>query len=268
MHNHVQHFNKELKEALSTGANQFTIGKALEVITHIATKTYARVKKQLRKQISETKNDVGGQKKETNQVGTKKSIQIRLDIINDATQQWIRTPVHLRSPLHFLQLSSHCIDDSILNTILDGNETIISQIPHQTNTQTDVKKQSSEKPHFKEITSVSSSPAIILPDHSYSFELGDNTTQSIIPSSINNNHQQTHNIQIVSAVSNTDSIVHISSKPSQALSPFKRKYADPPPLVFFSKARKVNVVERALGPPPLVPIEFSSQKLKKTSINK
>lgn len=29
------------------------------------------------------------------------------------TQLWIRTPVHLRSPLYFLQLTSHCINDAI-----------------------------------------------------------------------------------------------------------------------------------------------------------
>lgn len=34
-------------------------------------------------------------------------------IISSATQLWIKTPVHLRNPLQFLQLSSHCINDSI-----------------------------------------------------------------------------------------------------------------------------------------------------------
>ena len=35
-------------------------------------------------------------------------------IIENATQLWIRTSVHLRNPLQFLQLCSHCINDILI----------------------------------------------------------------------------------------------------------------------------------------------------------
>lgn len=70
-----------------------------ENLTYIATRTFVKVNKR-------QKNPEQPKQQKRNQ-------QSRGYIINDVTQLWIRTPVHLRSPLYFLQLTSHCINDAI-----------------------------------------------------------------------------------------------------------------------------------------------------------
>lgn len=70
-----------------------------ENLTCIATRTFVKVNKR-------QKNPEQPKQQKRNQ-------QSRGYIINDVTQLWIRTPVHLRSPLYFLQLTSHCINDAI-----------------------------------------------------------------------------------------------------------------------------------------------------------
>lgn len=70
-----------------------------ENLTYIATRTFVKVNKR--------------QKNPEQSKQQKKSQQSRGTIINDVTQLWIRTPVHLRSPLYFIQLTSHCINDAI-----------------------------------------------------------------------------------------------------------------------------------------------------------
>ncbi|KAG4078943.1 hypothetical protein HA402_010895 [Bradysia odoriphaga] len=96
IHNHIQTFNNDLKSAMGT-AN--TIWNMLENLTCIATRTFVKVNKR-------QKNPEPPKQQKRNQ-------QSRGYIINDVTQLWIRTPVHLRSPLYFLQLTSHCINDAI-----------------------------------------------------------------------------------------------------------------------------------------------------------
>lgn len=55
----------------------------------------------------------------------KKSELVTDTIISNATQLWIKTPVHLRNPLQFLQLSSHCINDSVyLSNLSDIKEKV------------------------------------------------------------------------------------------------------------------------------------------------
>lgn len=70
-----------------------------ENLTCIATRTFVKINKR-------QKNPEPPKQQKRNQ-------QSRGYIINDVTQLWIRTPVHLRSPLYFLQLTSHCINDAI-----------------------------------------------------------------------------------------------------------------------------------------------------------
>lgn len=76
-----------------------------ENLTYIATRTFVKVNKR-------QKNPEQPKQQKRNQ-------QSRGYIINDVTQLWIRTPVHLRSPLYFLQLTSHCINDAIYYASLE-----------------------------------------------------------------------------------------------------------------------------------------------------
>lgn len=39
-------------------------------------------------------------------------------IVKNATQMWCADPVHLRNPLQFLQLSSHCINDNNMEALI------------------------------------------------------------------------------------------------------------------------------------------------------
>lgn len=98
VYNHLQTFNREVRSLLNT--NSPLIWTVLESITQIATRTYVKCNKSLKSGASKQKS-------------MNKS-QLELDtIIRNATQMWIRTPVHLRSPLQFLQLASHCINDTV-----------------------------------------------------------------------------------------------------------------------------------------------------------
>lgn len=117
IHNHIQTFNNDLKSAIGTTNtiwHMLGIQKTkntsfndktnvfltiAENLTYIATRTFVKVNKR-------QKNPEQPKQQKRNQ-------QSRGYIINDVTQLWIRTPVHLRSPLYFLQLTSHCINDAI-----------------------------------------------------------------------------------------------------------------------------------------------------------
>lgn len=77
-----------------------------EHLTYTATRTFVKVNK--RQKNPEPKQQ-------------KKNQQSRGYIINDVTQLWIRTPVHLRAPLYFLQLTSHCINDTIYYANLEDH---------------------------------------------------------------------------------------------------------------------------------------------------
>ncbi|XP_055706098.1 uncharacterized protein LOC129803513 [Phlebotomus papatasi] len=95
---YVQTFNKELLDTID-GRNNI-IWHFLDSLTHIATKTYTKLARRA---------------KDTGLPGPKPPRKTQMateEIIRVATEQWIRTPLHLRSPFQFLQMASHCINDS------------------------------------------------------------------------------------------------------------------------------------------------------------
>lgn len=67
-----------------------------ECITHLATRTFMKCNKR--------QNSVGDIKPNKHQ-------KVLETIVKNATQMWCSNPIHLRNPLQFLQLSSHCIND-------------------------------------------------------------------------------------------------------------------------------------------------------------
>lgn len=235
IHNHVQQFNQEL----NLSVNQFTISKALEAITLIATKTYARIHKQ---HLQKPTNNETATRRELPKSGrTKKSQNNRIEIINDATQQWIRTSVHLRSPLHFLQLSSHCIDDEIFksNTIVEDT----SQIPHLGSKLHSYPKSSQIKDTVNEELSVSRRSSS---DHKPS-------ASSKAPSTMNTNRQSNNVVQPNLNISKNSP--QIQEMPNLVV----RQSSDPPPLAYFPKTRRIisshkSAVKSPSQPPPLVPI--------------
>lgn len=49
----------------------------------------------------------------------KKSQKLQKTIIETATHNWIKANIHLRRPIQFLQQVSHCIDDGLINFVLN-----------------------------------------------------------------------------------------------------------------------------------------------------
>lgn len=92
--NHVRTFNKELIDIIEN--QNPVIWVILEAITQITTKNFNRLLRRIKETPNKNKSDL-----------------ISDTILKNATQQWIKTPVHLRSPLQFLQATSHCINDSM-----------------------------------------------------------------------------------------------------------------------------------------------------------
>lgn len=160
-------------------------------------------------------------------VKTKKSQQMRTTIVNDATQQWIRQPVHLRQPLHFLQMCSHCINDTIYYASLEDLKNSKT---------TDVVQQ--QQPHPQMDFAMSAvADEYIIDDFVY-----DPVT---VPSSS-------------SVVASNDGY----SYDALQTMPFHVVTAtDPPPLAFFPKAKLAAPAKRfrfSSEPPPLVPIRQPS----------
>lgn len=110
--NHIQTFNCELQATL--GISNPIIWHMLESITQIARQTFTKLTKRSKQlPISTSKSPKKGQ-------------LIQDTIITSATQQWIRTPVHLRNPLQFLQVTSHCINDALFAGVEETTSNPIS----------------------------------------------------------------------------------------------------------------------------------------------
>lgn len=224
INNHVQTFNKELRNQLGSGSQtNLTIWHLLESLTTVATKTYVKLSK---------KKKFGSHCQPQQQPQRKGRIVVDT-IINNATQLWIRTAVHLRSPLQFLQLCSHCIQDinNFSGIIDDGKSnsgiTIASSTPN-----------SSLTPN----------------DHSSSYSLTSSQQQYSIQTNIggqsNNPFNQYQSTQQFYSNSNNNSNYQVQQIQSQIVQPTYKISSDPPPLAFFPKVRRIYRSE----PPPLVPI--------------
>lgn len=53
-----------------------------------------------------------------NEFKTNKQQKTLEKIVKNATQMWCADPIHLRNPLQFLQLSSHCINDNNMEALI------------------------------------------------------------------------------------------------------------------------------------------------------
>lgn len=103
INNHLEKFNKELESMIASNSPPNpTVWHVLETLVCLATKIYVR---------------------QSRKVKPKKDQMVTEKIQQNATEQWIRTPIHLRSPLQFLQLTSHFIDENFFTkTIKAGSK--------------------------------------------------------------------------------------------------------------------------------------------------
>lgn len=249
VYNHIQHFNRELNGLLN--ANNPPFWNVLECITHIATRTYVKCNKKL---------------KMAKQKPLSKNQQVLDTIVKNATQLWIRTPVHLRNPLQFLQLTSHCINDinyfnynnlddtrvtisansSITNKFLNYNSTPMAKASHLPAKSTKIAKS------INIISSVASdSNAISYVNYNDvsipSLTLSTNTlTTTIEPNNFQNN---------IAQFIDSSSIHKVTANATVS--------SNPPPLAFFpkiAKSRQKPILFSSTEPPPLVPIQYKLKK--------
>lgn len=242
VYNYVQHFNNEFRQSLINSQQQQSIwhilGKKLffqlknrkknrkinatkqshsllECITHLATRTYMKCKK--RQNSFDSKPNRHHKVLET--------------IIKNATQMWCSDPIHLRNPLQFLQLSSHCINDAYMEASQSHFSVFLE---HKINAGTD-----HEDRHF-------------------------NLSKSNLSKKNKSltNEKCKKNFAINSPELNTDPVeetfvtcVQVTTKPN-VKSHIVNK-SEPPPLAFFPKNRgqtQKPIIFSATEPPPLVPI--------------
>lgn len=179
---HVQFFNKNLRTML--GISNPTIWHMLETLTNLATKTYVKITK----------------RKKTITNKTPKKTKLVIDtIIKNATEMWIRNPVHLRNPLQFLQLCSHCIQD--INSFSGLDDTRPGQAPKP------VPAQSKQNSYVMKII---------------------NQAEKF-------NHQQYSMITVNESVTNKNK----NDFKTKGMIAFQINSVDPPPLAFFPKVRKI-----------------------------
>lgn len=206
INNHVHNFNKELRESIST--QNVTLWNILETLTSTATKYFIKSSKKLRSVSSPSKTPA------------RKSRIVIETIINNATQLWIRTAVHLRNPLQFLQLCCHCIQDvKTFQTIEDS------------------------KSHVK---------------HNFALPVSNrietaNFIQIIDNQLINDNFlfQHIQGYQTANLMSTTHEAIQINGN---LLTDNRPISSEPPPLAYFPKVKTVTIKQRSSEPPPLVPI--------------
>lgn len=97
INNYVQNFNRDLLHTLA-GSKK---GHLLEAISKQASRTI--------KKLNRSK-------------GTpvlKKAQKLQRTILETATHNWIKANIHLRRPIQFLQQVSHCIDDGMINFLVN-----------------------------------------------------------------------------------------------------------------------------------------------------
>lgn len=214
VYNHLQTFNREVKGLLNTTSP--LIWTVLECITQIATRTYVKCNKKL------TENKPKPVSKSQQELDT---------IIKNATQMWIRSPVHLRNPLQFLQLASHCINETVyFESISDeslGAGGSMLMIGDQT------------------AAADCRLPKLV---RTISYEPRDSIRESM--PTLPNKHGPTTTATTTTTVPATNNctnshIGHVSNA------------SEPPPLAYFPKKQTAQrpILFTATEPPPLVPIQ-------------
>lgn len=209
-----------------------------ESITYIATRAYVKVKKR-KKAAATAETPVRPQ-------STKACHKQRGAIITDATAQWIRTPVHLRNPLHFLQLCSHCINDTMYYSNLEEDMKVMSRSEKVPSPLTSLDTFTA---HFATVDDAMQSSQITILEDPHS-------THRIIQTSVISSDQTQieFSANAIATTTNVTMAEVLSSLPFDIVTS-----SDPPPLAFFPKVKRVSGIRPQFSaePPPLVPIRQS-----------
>lgn len=99
INNYVQNFNRDLLHTVNV--DSLTKEQLLELISKQASRTIMKLNR-------------------SNGTPTlKKAQKLQKTILETATHNWIKANIHLRRPIQFLQQVSHCIDDGMINFLVN-----------------------------------------------------------------------------------------------------------------------------------------------------
>lgn len=171
-------------------------------------------------------------------------------IVKNATQMWCSNPIHLRNPLQFLQLCSHCIND----TFMEASQVQLAIESTETHAVAMTASATSDDNHDDLFNALKSTATNRKPKSS-----------TIIKDCKKPNTDSNHidaatqiiecvNLRQINSSSNGGQIDKSIVKP-HANGNFNK--SEPPPLAFFPKNRgnsQTPIIFSATEPPPLVPI--------------
>lgn len=99
INNYVQNFNRDLLHTLSL--DELKKPQLFEAITKQASRAIKKLNRLKGTPI------------------LKKSQKLQKTILDTATHNWVKANIHLRRPIQFLQQVSHCIDDGMINFLIN-----------------------------------------------------------------------------------------------------------------------------------------------------
>lgn len=142
-------------------------------------------------------------------------------IVKNATQMWCADPIHLRNPLQFLQLTSHCINDNHMEASMAHKLLTLSTEQDESN---------GRHLHFPKSNSIRRTKSMISRENRKQFTT---SNEPALPIDVN---QMKYTLDHTKPMANT---------------------RDPPPLAFYPKIKgqpQKPIIFSATEPPPLVPI--------------
>lgn len=182
-------------------------------------------------------------------------------IVKNATQMWCSNPIHLRNPLQFLQLSSHCINDTFMEASQIQLSAMESSDTHPAAT--------------ADATNATNVVNIDNDDDQRSFNLlksnAINRKTKTLPTKEfkkngigDRDGIGSTNIDCINVrqIHSNSSVVHIETPAKRIgtnphVNEINFNKSEPPPLAFYPKNRgnlQTPIIFSATEPPPLVPI--------------
>lgn len=111
---HLKEFHKMVLSAVDGNSiekdNNLTVWNVIDALTVIAAKVNGKT--------NAGEGTSKGEEKKIGKLSTTRNQLLSEAIIRNATEQWITQPIHLRSPLQFLQMASHFITPQFLAEVL------------------------------------------------------------------------------------------------------------------------------------------------------
>lgn len=188
----------------------------------------------------------------SNEIKTNKQQKTLETIVKNATQMWCADPIHLRNPLQFLQLSSHCINDNNMEALIVHKTTTLST-EYDTNlsgTHSNFTRRYEKLNAFRRTKSFTTKEGkkhcTATSDHNVS--LIDGNQSNFGSNQMEKSNRTTEHLSSTTTNTNTNTWNICIDPPGPPI------VADPPPLAFFPKTNGKHVkpiIFSSTEPPPL-----------------